>query len=65
MNPPKVTRIYAVYQQGKSDRLVRAHSQAAAYKWAADPQFTVEIPTSEELVELTLKGVKIEDAKAE
>lgn len=65
MTDKQLTRIYAVKQDGKPTRLVRAASQAAAVRHVVKPQFTAEVAQPDELVELTLKGIKVEESSAE
>lgn len=65
MTDKAITRIYAVKEDGKPTRLVRAPSQASAVRHVTKPRFGAEVATPDELVEMTLKGVKIEEAKAD
>lgn len=74
MTDKQLTRIYAVKFSPANDatpkgpswtKLVRASSQAAALRHVIKPMYEVDVATPDELVELTLKGVKIEEAKAD
>lgn len=57
--------IYVVTDKSNGQvRLVKAATKAAAIKFASRP-FVAEIPTAEELVELTLAGIKVESATEE
>lgn len=70
MTDKQLTRIYAVKGIAfpgidAPTYLVRATSQAAALRHVIKPKYKVDVATPDELVALTLKGVKIEEAKAD
>ena len=57
------TRIYAVTNRETGfEHLIRATNQAQAVRHAARNQFTVDVATQDQLVELVAAGVKVEDS---
>lgn len=57
------TRIYIVGSSDGSTRLVRATTPHQAISHVAHSQFTVRVPTQDELVEAVSKGVTVENYK--
>ena len=49
-------------EPGQSPRLVRASNKAQALRHVAE-DFTVEVPTQDDLVKHVSAGVKVEDAR--
>ena len=64
MTDKQITRIYVV-KQGDKERLVRAASGMQAIRHCTRPMFKAEVAAPDELVRLTLAGVKVEEVKAE
>lgn len=56
-------RIYLV-TQNNTQRLIRANNQAAARSHAARSTITVKVASVDESIELTAKGIKVEDSTA-
>lgn len=57
------TRVYLVTHAKGAKRLVRASSQAQALRHASRGDYTVDVPTQDELVTALTSGTKVEDAK--
>jgi hypothetical protein len=57
------TRIYIVGALDGSIRLVRAQTPHQAISHAANLQFTVRVPTQDELIEAISKGIVVEGYK--
>jgi hypothetical protein len=57
------TRIYTVGSTDGAIRLVRASSPHQAISHVAHSQFTVRVPTQDELVSAVSKGVTVENYK--
>ena len=57
------TRIYAVTNKETGfEHLIRAANRGEAIRHAARNQFSVEVATQDQLVELVAAGVKVEDS---
>lgn len=60
------TRIYTVtHKIAGSSRLVRAHSQAQALRYAAQSEYGVRVASQDDIVGMMSKGVAVESAGAE
>ena len=57
------TRIYIVGSLDGSTRLVRAATPQQAISHVAHSQFTVQVPTQDELIEAVSKGASVENYK--
>jgi hypothetical protein len=60
---PTPTRVYIATPAKGAKRLVRADSQAQALRHASKGDYSVDIPTQDELVIALTAGIKVEDAK--
>jgi len=57
-------RIYAVFEDGKPFALVRARTQAEAYRYVAAARFEVQVPDPDALITFTKAGLVVKDAFA-
>lgn len=56
-------RVYVVEDKaGDKAHLVKANTKGSALKFVSDKTFTVAVASSEKLVELTKKGIEVEEA---
>ena len=60
------TRIYTVtHKIAGNARLIRAHSQAQAMRYAAQSEYGIRVASQDDIVGMMSKGVAVESAGAE